>query len=81
MPQTQALPEAGKRYPVPIAIVFPGPSDLKTGVSEKGSNASVGELVTVLSVNRFVGHELEIKLRVPDAYILLLSALEVHLDP
>ena len=66
---------------VPIATVLPGPSDLKTGVSENGPNALVRELVTVLGVNRFASHEVKIKFRILDTYILLLRTLEVHLDP
>jgi hypothetical protein len=32
-------------------------------------------------VNGFAGHEVKIKVRVQDTYILLLHALKVHLDP
>jgi hypothetical protein len=32
-------------------------------------------------VNRFAGHEVKIKIRALDTYVLLLRALEVHLDP
>jgi len=69
-----------KRDRVPIAIVFPGPSDLKAGVSENGSNALVRELVTVLGMNRFASHEVKIESRVLDTYILLLRTFKVHLD-
>jgi hypothetical protein len=62
---------------VPIATVFPGSSDLKTGVSENGPNPLVRELVTVLSVNRFASHEMKNKFRVLDTYILLLRTFEV----
>jgi hypothetical protein len=41
----------------------------------------VCELVTILGVNGFARHEVKIKVREFDAYILLLRALEVHLDP
>jgi hypothetical protein len=78
---SQSLPEARKREGVPTPTVFPCPSDPKTGVSEKGSNAPVRELVTIFGVNGFPWHEVKIKVRVLDAYILRLHALEVHLDP
>jgi hypothetical protein len=78
---SQALPEARKREGVPTPTVFPCPSDPKTGVSEKGSNAPVRELVTILGVNGFASHEVKIEARVLDAYMLHLRALEVHLDP
>ena len=78
---SQALPEARKREGVPTATVFPCPSDLKTDLFEKASNALVCELITILGVNGFAPHEVKIKVRVLDAYILLLRALEVHLDP
>jgi hypothetical protein len=77
----QALSEVRKRDRIPIVTVLPGPSDLKTGVSENTSNAPVRELVAVLGVNRFAWHEVKIKFRVPDTYILLSRTLEVHLDP
>ena len=57
------------------------PPDLKTDPFEKASNAMVCELVTILGVNGFARHEVKIKVREFDAYILLLRALEVHLDP
>ena len=50
-----------KRDGVPIATIFPGPTDVKTGVSQKGSNSLVRELVTILGVNGFTPHEMEIK--------------------
>jgi hypothetical protein len=78
---SQALPEARKREGVPTATVFPCPSDLKTDLFEKPSNAQVCELVTIFGVNGFAWHEVKIKVRVLDTYILLLRALEVHLDP
>jgi hypothetical protein len=78
---SQALPEAPKRQGVPPAAVFPCPSDLKTDLFEKASNALVCELVTIFGVNGFASHEVNIKVRVLDAYMLLLRALEVHLDP
>ena len=56
-------------------------SDLKTDFLEKASNALVRELVTILGVNGFASHEVKIEIRVLDTYILLLRALEVHLDP
>jgi len=37
------------------------PTDVKTGVSQKGSNSLVRELVTILGVNGFTPHEMEIK--------------------
>jgi hypothetical protein len=77
----RALPEARKREGVPTATVFPCPSDLKTDLVEKASNALVCELVTILGVNGFAWQEVKIKVRVLDTYILLLRALEVHLDP
>jgi hypothetical protein len=77
---SQALPEARKRESVPTPTVFPCPSDPKTGVSEKVSNAPVRELVTIFGVNGFPWHEVKIQVRVLDAYILRLHALEVHLD-
>jgi len=46
---TQALSQARKRDRVPLEIVLPGSSDLKTCVFEKASNARVRELVTVFS--------------------------------
>src|ERR1700677_2181228 len=78
---SQPLPEAREREGVPIATVFPCPSSLKPGVAEKRSNALVCELITILGVNGFAWHEVKIKVRVLDTYILLLRALEVHLDP
>src|SRR5450755_3858256 len=63
------------------ATVFPCPSDLKTDLFEKPSNALVCELVTIFGVNGFAWHEVKIKILVLDTYILLLRALEVHLDP
>jgi hypothetical protein len=54
---------------------------LKTDISEKRSNAPVCELVTIFGVNGFAPHEVNIKVRVLDAYMLVLRALEVHLDP
>ncbi len=77
----RALSEARKRDGVPTATVFPRPSNLKTDISEKHSNALVCELITILGVNGFAGHEVKIKVRVLDTYILLLRAFEVHLDP
>ena len=77
----QALREARKREGVPTATVFPCPSDLKTDLFEKSSNALVCELVTILGVNGFAWHEVKIEVRVLDTCILLLRALEVHLDP
>jgi hypothetical protein len=66
---------------VPTATVFPCPSDLKAGVFEKLSNAPVSELVAILGVNGLASHEVNVKVRVLDTYMLLLRALEVHLDP
>ena len=43
---SQALSEARKYERVPIAIVFPCPSDLKTGLPEKALNPLVCELIT-----------------------------------
>src|SRR5580658_2322554 len=76
-----ALSEARKRERVPAATVFPCPSDLKTGVVQKSSNALISELITILGVNGFAWHEVNIKVRELDTYILLLRALEVHFDP
>jgi hypothetical protein len=45
------------------------------------SNALVYELVTIFGVTGFASPEVNIKVRVLDAYTLLLRALEVHLDP
>lgn len=50
---SQALPETRKREGVPTTTVFPCPSGLKTGISEKRSNAPVCELVTILGANGF----------------------------
>ncbi|MGA8671001.1 MAG: hypothetical protein WB679_14050 [Terracidiphilus sp.] len=44
-------------------------------------NALVCELIAILGVNGFASHEVKIKVRVLDPYILLLCALKVHLDP
>ena len=78
---SQALPETPKREGVPTATVFPCSSDLKTNLFEQATNALVCELVTIFGVNGFASHEVNIKVRVLDAYMLLLRALEVHLDP
>src|SRR5580704_11794519 len=78
---SRALPEARNREGVPLAPVFPCPSDLETDLVEKRSNALVCELVTIFGVNGFAWHEVKIKVRIFDTYILLLHALEVHLDP
>src|SRR5579863_9202383 len=77
----QALAEAPKRKGVPTATVFPRPSNLETNLFEQATNALVCELVTILGVNGFALHEVKIKVRLLDTYILLLPALEVHLDP
>src|SRR5208283_131356 len=77
----QALPQARQRDREPISPVLPCPSDLKTGVVDQASNALVRELITVLGVNRFASHKVKIKFCVIDRYILLTSALQVHLDP
>src|SRR5271166_5873856 len=77
---SNALPEAGECEGVPTATLFPCRSDLKAGVFEKLSNAPVCELVTILGVNGFASHEVNVKARV-HSYMLLLRALEVHLDP
>jgi hypothetical protein len=76
LPLSQALAETGKREGVPTATVFPCPSDLKIGVFEKPPNAPVCELVTILGVNGFASHEVNIEARVLDAYMLLLRALD-----
>jgi len=78
---SKALLEARKREGVPTATVFPCPSDLKADLFEKPLNAQVCELITILGVHGFAWHEVKIKVRVLDNYILLLRALEVHLDP
>jgi len=75
---SKALLEARKREGVPTASVFPCPSDLKTDLFKKALNALVCELVTILGVNGFAWHEVKIKVRVLDTYILLLHALEVY---
>jgi hypothetical protein len=74
------LRDARKREGVPTTTVFPCPSDLKTDISEKRSNAAVCELITILGVNGFALREVKIKVRGLDTYALLLRALEVHLD-
>ena len=76
-----ALPEARKRDGVPTVTVFPCPSNLKTGSLKKHPNTFVCELITILGVNGFAWHEVKIKFRMFDPYILVLRALEVHLDP
>src|SRR5271165_3661879 len=53
----------------------------EAGECEKLTNAPVWELVTILGVNGFASHEVNVKARVLDSYMLLLRALEVHLDP
>jgi hypothetical protein len=78
---SQALSETPKREGVPTAAVFPCLSDLKSDLFEQATNTLVCELVTVFRVNGFASHEVDIKVRVLDAYVLLLRALEVHLDP
>jgi|ERR1700722_763937 hypothetical protein len=78
---SQALPETPKRKCVPTATVFPCSSDVKTDLFEQATNALVGELVTILGVNGFASHEVKIKVRLLDTYVLFLRALEVHLDP
>jgi hypothetical protein len=77
----QALPKTTKGEGVPTATVFPCPPDLKTDLFEKASNALVCELVTIFGVNGFLWHKVKVKVRVLDVYMLLLRALEVHLDP
>jgi hypothetical protein len=78
---SHALSEARKRERVPTATVFPRPSGLKTGLLEEASNAPVCELIAILGVNGFTWHEMKIKVCVLNSDILLLRALEVHLDP
>jgi hypothetical protein len=81
LPSSKAVPAAGKRERVPTATVLPCSSDLKTELFEKASNVFVRELVTILGVNAFAWHEMKIKVRTLNSYILRLRALEVHLDP
>jgi hypothetical protein len=78
---SETLPETPKRESVPIATVFPCPSDLNTDLFEQATNALVRELITIFGVNGFAPHEVNIEVRVLDAYMLLLRALEVQLDP
>jgi hypothetical protein len=78
---SQALPKTPKRKCVPTATVFPCSSDVKTDLFEQATNALVCELITILGVNGFALHEVNIKVCVLDAYMLLSRALEVHLDP
>jgi hypothetical protein len=78
---SKVLPEAPKRKGVPTATIFPCPSDLKTDLFEQATNALVCEHVTIFGVNGFASHEVNIKVRVLDACMLLLRALDVHLDP
>src|SRR5271166_5322790 len=61
--------------------VSPSPPGLKSALLEKASNAPVCELITILCVDGFAGHEVKIEVRALDTYILLSRALEVHLDP
>ena len=72
----QALQETPKREGVPTATVLPCSSDLKTDLFEQATKALVCELVTILGVNGFASHEVNVKVRVLDAYMLLLRALE-----
>jgi len=78
---SQALPEARNREGVPTATVCPCPPDLKTDLFEKASNALVCELVTIFGVNGFAWHEVNLKVRVLDTYMLPSRAFEAHLDP
>ena len=73
--------DASKREGVPTATVFPGSSDLKTDLFEQATNALVREFVAILGVNGFAWHKVKIQVRKVNTYILLLRALEVHLDP
>ena len=41
----------------------------------------IRELITFLGVNGFTPDEVNLEARVLDIYVLLLRALEVHLDP
>jgi hypothetical protein len=59
---SQALSGVRKRHGIPTTTVLPGPSDLKTSSSERGSNAFFRAPVTVLSVNDLASHEMKIKL-------------------
>ena len=81
MRPVRTLPETPKREGVPTTTVFPRAFDRKTDLSEQGANALVCKLVTIFGVNGFASHEVNVKARVLDTYVLLLRALEVHLDP
>ena len=69
----QALPETPKREGVPTATVFPCASDLKTDLFVQATNTLLCKLVTVFGVNSFASHEVNIKVRVLDAYMLALA--------
>jgi hypothetical protein len=81
LPSSKALPEPCKREGVPTATILPCFSDLEIDLIEKASNGPICEFITILGVNGFAWDEVNIKARVLDIYILLLRALEVHLDP
>src|ERR1700733_7672528 len=77
----QALLQEREREAVPITRILPCRASLETGLVEKAANAPIRELITILGVNRFPWHEVNVEVRALNNHILRLSALEVHLDP
>src|SRR5262249_26249498 len=74
------LSDARKRDSIPSTPVGPGLLDIKAGIFEKSVERLESELVAVLGVNRFSSYEIEINVGRGNLYVLLASALQMHLD-
>src|SRR5579863_7792294 len=79
-PERRALADARERNRIPVAAVFADATDFKSGIRQNPLNSVVGELVAVFRVNGLAPREVQIKLRLLDAHVLLSRAFQVHLD-
>ena len=69
-----------ERKRIPPSRVRPGLPDRKAGIIQQRAKCILAELVAVLGMDGFKGHELNAKLCGRDIHALITRAFQVHLD-